>query len=186
MYMKTNSILIFVGLATTGLSGFAAQIDLTKLPPASDRPGITYAKDIRPLLEASCFRCHSGERPHGNLRLDSLKTLLAGGKHGKVVVAGKGKESRLLIAVAQLDEETAMPPKRGPGHGGPGGPGGHGGPPPGQFGGPSGGPPPGGMGGGGPGGPGGSKGPRDQGPPPKPLTAEQVGLVRAWIDQGAK
>jgi hypothetical protein len=24
------------------------------------------------------------------------------------------------------------------------------------------------------------------GPPPKPLTAEQVGLVRAWIDQGAK
>lgn len=23
-------------------------------------------------------------------------------------------------------------------------------------------------------------------PPPAPLTAEQVGLVRAWIDQGAK
>ena len=34
---------------------------------------------------------------------------------------------------------------------------------------------------GGPGGPGGGFG-----PPPKPLTAEQVGLVRAWIDQGAK
>lgn len=28
--------------------------------------------------------------------------------------------------------------------------------------------------------------PRNFGPPPKPLTAEQVGLVRAWIDQGAK
>ena len=28
--------------------------------------------------------------------------------------------------------------------------------------------------------------PRGFGPPPKPLTAEQVGLVRAWIDQGAK
>jgi len=26
----------------------------------------------------------------------------------------------------------------------------------------------------------------NQPPPPKPLTAEEVGLVRAWIDQGAK
>ena len=25
-----------------------------------------------------------------------------------------------------------------------------------------------------------------QRPPPKPLTAEQVGVLRAWIDQGAK
>jgi hypothetical protein len=32
----------------------------------------------------------------------------------------------------------------------------------------------------------GGPGPRPQGPPPKPLTPEQVGLVRAWIDQGAK
>jgi hypothetical protein len=28
--------------------------------------------------------------------------------------------------------------------------------------------------------------PRNSGPPAKPLTAEQVGLVRAWIDQDAK
>jgi Planctomycete cytochrome C len=185
--MKTNSMLILFGLAATGLSAFAAQIDLTKLPPASDKPGLTYAKDIRPLLEASCFRCHSGERPHGNLHLDSLKALLAGGKDGKVVIAGKSKESRLVIAVAQLDEDTAMPPKRGPGRGGPGGPGGHGVPPQGQFGGPPGGPPPGGPAAADhPGGPGGPHGPHDQGPPPKPLTAEQVGLVRGWIDQGAK
>jgi hypothetical protein len=40
----------------------------------------------------------------------------------------------------------------------------------------------------GPGGPppGGPGGQHNFGPPPKPLTAEQVGLVRAWIDQGAK
>jgi hypothetical protein len=42
----------------------------------------------------------------------------------------------------------------------------------------------GGFGGGGRG-PGGG-GPGGGGPAPKPLTAEQVGLVRAWIDQGAK
>ena len=48
-----------------------------------------------------------------------------------------------------------------------GGPGGPGGPPDGK------------------GGPGPEPG-KQQGPPPKPLTPEQVGLVRAWIDQGAK
>lgn len=40
----------------------------------------------------------------------------------------------------------------------------------------------GGFGGGGPGGFGGG----NAGPAPKPLTAVQVGLIRAWIDQGAK
>jgi hypothetical protein len=59
-----------------------------------------------------------------------------------------------------------------------------------DFGGPGGGPGgPGGPGGGrGPGGPGGPGAPGGGGfgPPPKPLTAEQVGLIRAWIDQGAK
>ena len=173
--MKTKLILMLLGPVTTGLSVFAAQLDLTKLPPASDKAGLTYTNQIRPLLQASCCRCHGAERPHGGLRLDSLEALLKGSEHGKVIAPGKSTESRLVIAVARLDDDSAMPPKRGPGGRGPGGPGG---PPPGQFGGPGGGPPP-----GGPGGPGGS---HDPGPPPKPLTAEQVGLVRGWIDQGAK
>jgi hypothetical protein len=46
---------------------------------------------------------------------------------------------------------------------------------------------PGGMPGGGMRGFGGGFGfPGGSDSPPKPLTAEQVGLVRAWIDQGAK
>jgi hypothetical protein len=91
-----------------------------------------------------------------------------------VVVPGDSKKSLLVIAAAQIDENTAMPPKHGPGRGGPGGPGG--------------GRPPGGpQGGGGPGGgPGGPGGPGGFGPPPKPLTVEQVGLLRAWVDQGSK
>lgn len=160
----------------------AAELDLSKLPPPANRTGVTYAKDIRPLFEASCLRCHSGDRPKGQLHLDTLAGVLKGGKDGKVILPGKSQESLLVIAVAQLDEEKAMPPKFKPGRGGPGGgPGGPGGPR-----GPSG-PPP------GPGGPGGAPafGPPGGmhapfGPPPKPLTADQVGLVRTWIDQGAK
>jgi hypothetical protein len=88
----------------------------------------------------------------------------------------------IVIAAAQIDGATAMPPKRGPGRGGLGGSGGSGG-----FGG--GGPGQGVPGGPPPGGTGGTRlgaGPGGFGPPPKPLTIEQVGLLRAWIDQGAK
>ena len=181
--MKNTSALLIVGLATAGWSVMAAEkkldiskIDVSKLPPAADKKGVTYAKDIRPIFEASCFRCHGEEKQKGELRLDSLQAVLKGGEDGKVIVPGASKKSLLVIAAARIDDETAMPPKPkpgGPGGNRPGGPGGRGGP---------GGP--GGAGGGrGPGGPG---GPGGFGPPPKPLTPEQVGLIRAWVDQGAK
>jgi len=120
--------------------------------------------------------------------------VLKGSKDGKVVLPGESAKSQLVIAISQLDPKLAMPPKprarRGPG--GPGEPGGPGNPPSAaQPNGPGGGPPPGdghgpaGPGEGGPGGPGGQP-MRKMGPPPKPLTADEVGLVRAWIDQGAK
>jgi hypothetical protein len=108
-----------------------------------------------------------------------------------VITPGNSQTSPLVIAIARLDLKTAMPPVRRPRPGGPGGPGGLGGPggpgpggpgapdggtnapppnPPPSTGGPGMPPPPGGRG----------------GPPAIPLTPEQVGLVRAWIDQGAK
>ncbi len=105
-----------------------SKLDLTKLPPAAAKKGVTYANDIRPMLEASCFRCHGQQRPKGDLQLDSLEALLKGGKDGKVVITGDSKKSPLVIAAAQIDDETAMPPKRRPGRGGPGRPGGPGGP----------------------------------------------------------
>jgi hypothetical protein len=107
-----------------------------------------------------------------------LEGVLQGGEHGKAVIAGKSGDSPLVIAISQIDAELAMPPTRGPG--GPRGPGGGG--PGGPGGGPDG--PGGPEGRGGPNGPGGPPG--GFGPPSKALTAEQVGLVRAWIDQGAK
>ncbi len=193
-----NKTFVWVALAASGGLLHAAdkldfsKLDLSKLPPPAKQAGVTYAKDIQPLFEASCVRCHGENRPKAGLRLDSADAVLKGSKDGKVVVPGDSQKSLLTIAVAQLDPELSMPPKRGPGRRGPGGlggPNGHpGGPPegPGGQGAPGGpgGPPPGGQGNRPPGGPGG--GPGGFGPPPTPLTPEQVSLVRAWIDQGAK
>src|SRR3954464_11876594 len=189
-----NIFSLIIACVFSGSLANAGTLDLSKLPPASKKEGLTYAKDIRPLFEASCFRCHGEERHKAGLRLDSLEGALKGSEDGKVILPGKSQESPLVIAISRLDEEKAMPPKPkpgGPGNRRPGAAPGTGQnsqsktaaanrPPAGAPAGPGG---PGGSGG-----PGGfSGGPRGgMGGMPKALTPEQVGLVRAWIDQGAK
>jgi hypothetical protein len=192
--MKTVSTFILLNLVIASWPAKAdnkwdiTKLDLSKLPRAADKQDVTFVKDIQPLFQASCFRCHGEERQKGDLRLDSLESALKGGKAGKIVAPGESEKSLLVAAVAQVNDDIAMPPKHGPG--GPignrpaGGPG-DGNPPPDGPGGDN--PPDSKNGGterpGGSGGPGGRGG---FGPPPKAFTAEQVGLVRAWIDQGAK
>ena len=196
--MKTALIIAATGVVALQLS--AAAVDWSKLPPASKAEGVTFAKDIQPLLKASCVQCHGEKNPKAKLNLTTLEGVLKGTKQGSIVKSGDSANSFLVKSISQLDPESAMPPKprarRGPG--GPqgtnapamqprdGGPGSDGQPPrfreneggdhgPGER-------PPGGLQGtNAPG-----QRPRNFGPPPKPLTAEQVGLVRAWIDQGAK
>jgi hypothetical protein len=197
--MKNALILAVASLA--GLQVTAADIDWSKLPPPATNQNLTFTNDILPMFKASCIRCHGAIRPRAQLRLDSLEGVLKGTEDGPILTAGDSADSQLVKAISRLNPKTAMPPNRRPRPGGPGGPGG---PPP--FGmqppgsGPAGGGPvPGGMqppmggpeaGGPPPGGPGGTNSPgmppRNFGPPMKPLTAEQVGIVRAWIDQGAK
>lgn len=177
---NATSIVLFISLSLA-LSALA-EIDTSKLPPAATKKNVEYAADIKPLFEASCVRCHSGDRPKAGLRLDRLESVLKGSKDGKVIEKGDSAKSLLVHAISQLDPEIAMPPKRrSRGPGGPGGPSGGGerkdGPPGKNS-------PPGKDSDGGSRGPGGPGG--FGGPPPKPLTAEEVGLVRAWIDQGAK
>jgi len=129
---KTFSLILTASLAST-LSLVAAP-DLTKLPPASSKTGLTFAKDIKPLFEKSCVKCHGAEKQKGKLRLDTLEAALKGGDAGENIVKGDSKKSSLIWSIARLDEDTAMPPE----------------------------------------------GKAD------PLTKDEVALVRAWIDQGAK
>jgi len=151
----------------------------TTLPPASTKQGVTFATDVKPLFEASCTRCHGAQRPKGGLRLDTLEGVLKGSEDGKVLEVGNSAKSDIVTAIARINPKTAMPPERKPRPGGPGGPGGA---EKAGEGAKSGDAPAHPEGAGGPGGPGG-QGNRT---PAKPLTAEEVGLVRAWIDQGAK
>jgi hypothetical protein len=160
-------LLILLTLTVTAAMAVDVDVDVSKLPPASKLDGITFAKDVRPLFEASCVRCHSGDRARHGLRLDTRENVLKGSRDHKVVIPGDSAHSLLVIAAARIDDKTAMPPK-----------------PRSRPGGPPGAAPQSASGD--------STGPFADGlqrmtmPLSKPLTPEEVGLVRAWIDQGAK
>ena len=130
----------FAGFGLLGftIAALAAEVDVSKLPPASTQKDVTYAKDIKPILEKSCVKCHGTEKPKAKLRLDSLEAALKGSENGKVIESGNSAKSVLVHNVARIgDEDNWMPPK-------------------------------------------------DNKAKIPPLTPEQVGLIRAWIDQGAK
>ena len=69
-----------------------------------------FEKQIRPLLAAQCFDCHSKDNAESGLRVDSLKGLVIGGERGPALVPGKPEES-LLISAINHGEVLQMPPK---------------------------------------------------------------------------
>jgi len=72
---------------------------------------MTYLRDIQPLLEARCYRCHGAEKQRGGLRLDVRAFALQGGESGeKAVVPGHSEQSRLFQLVSSVDDEERMPP----------------------------------------------------------------------------
>src|SRR5438128_1902716 len=98
-------------LTASGAEKKSATVDVSKLPPALDKKGVTYEADIKPIFEKSCIKCHGPEKQKGKLRLDSLAATLKGGEDGKVIEAGDSAKSMLVHNVAHIgDEDMFMPP----------------------------------------------------------------------------
>ena len=111
--------------------------DAAKLPPAASQTSVTYEKDIKPIFQKSCLKCHSGEKPKGKFSMETLASLLKGGAEGASILPGNSAKSALVHMASDLVKDSEMPPT-------------------------------------------------DKREKYAPLTKEQIGLVRAWIDQGAK
>jgi hypothetical protein len=72
-----------------------------------------FEKNVRPLLAARCYGCHSSklDKPMGGLLLDSKAGILRGGKSGvPALVAGKPDDSLLISAVRRTNKDLQMPP----------------------------------------------------------------------------
>jgi MYXO-CTERM domain-containing protein len=80
--------------------------------PLRDTRSATSAEAV---LAEKCAECHSAKKQKGKLRVDSLESLLTGGKHGPALVPGRPAESLLVQRTAlPLDAEGHMPPKDKP------------------------------------------------------------------------
>ncbi|MFL5339416.1 MAG: DUF1553 domain-containing protein [Gemmataceae bacterium] len=125
--------LSFPALAYLAVCALGDDPDASKLPPAATTE-VDFSRDVRPILEGRCLKCHSGAKPKGQFSLETRERALKGGENGPAVIGGDSAKSRLIHHVAGLIEDLPMPPK---GEG-------------------------------------------------TPLSREQIGTLRAWIDQGAK
>jgi len=73
-----------------------------------------FESKIRPLLERSCFQCHSArsEKLKGGLHLDSREGVLVGGATGPAATPGDVEGSALVQGVRWTDQNFQMPPKK--------------------------------------------------------------------------
>ncbi len=133
VHVATVVVTLLATLWIPSLESAAAEVDVSKLPPAATQP-VDFTRDIKPLFDASCVKCHGAEKAKNGFRLDSRAHALAGGDHGVDIVPGDSAKSPLVHFVVGLVPDMDMPPKG----------------------------------------------------KAEPFTAAQVGLLRAWIDQGAK
>lgn len=89
---------------------FASETEADKLPPPAAQK-IDFVRDISPILQNHCLKCHSEEKPRSHFRLTSRESALKGGEHGVDILPGNSAQSPLIRYVARLDEEIAMPPE---------------------------------------------------------------------------
>jgi hypothetical protein len=127
--LSRNLLVLFVWVAAGTAFADMTPEQRKQLPPPASRP-VNFGKDIRPILEASCIKCHGHGRNKGDFQLDTRETLLKGGATSPAVVSGKSEQSYLIELVSGVDPDNVMP-KKG-----------------------------------------------------KKLTAEEISLLRGWIDQG--
>src|ERR1051326_2039616 len=80
------------------------------LPPAAGRK-VDFAREIKPIFESSCIKCHGRGRVKGGLSIETRDTLLKGGDSGPAIVPGKSDQSHLIELVVGLDPDSVMPQK---------------------------------------------------------------------------
>ncbi len=71
-----------------------------------------FEKEVRPVLEESCIKCHGPEKQKGGLRLDRKADMMSGGDSGEsAIVLGKSAESQLVARIKTSKSDEMMPPK---------------------------------------------------------------------------
>ncbi|WP_304516516.1 c-type cytochrome domain-containing protein [Cecembia rubra] len=91
---------------------FAPLLKKKNDPKVNLDEALSYDHVIRPILEQKCVSCHKASKQKGDLRLDGVEYILAGGKNGPVIDLNNTEESNLLHRILlPMEDEDHMPPK---------------------------------------------------------------------------
>src|SRR5262249_27717630 len=81
------------------------------LVAAAPAQPIDFSRDVRPILERSCWKCHGPEKQKGGLRFDRRLGTAAGESGRQTIRPGRAGESELIRRVEANNAEERMPPK---------------------------------------------------------------------------
>src|ERR1041385_6592480 len=99
----TRHMKIFIAFIA-GLFGVAV------VPAFAD---VDFAKEIQPILEKSCVKCHGPEKQKSKLRLDSREAALKGGKGGPAIVPKEAAKSELYRRIILTKADDDVMPNEG-------------------------------------------------------------------------
>jgi hypothetical protein len=89
---------------------FADETRTNQLPPSAGVK-INFDRDVRPIFETSCVRCHGPEKPKSHFRLDNGESALKGGdENTNDIVPGDSSRSLLINYVTRQVPDMEMPP----------------------------------------------------------------------------
>lgn len=77
--------------------------------PATQAAAVSFVKDVKPILDQKCLKCHGGEKTEASLSYKSYADLMKGSENGPVVVPGKADDSEMIKLVI-----SGEMPKRNP------------------------------------------------------------------------
>lgn len=93
-------------------SRLTAGILLLALPALADTK-VDFAKQIQPIFEKSCIKCHGPNKQKGGLRLDQKEAALKGGKDAVSIVPGNAAKSDLYRRITLPDGSDDVMPNQG-------------------------------------------------------------------------
>ncbi len=111
--MRNKNLLIFatillLAIAVTACGAQDATAATESAPTPVTGP-ISFIKDVMPIFESRCIKCHGGDSIKEGLDLKTYESLMAGSKNGSVITPGNANDS--FLAQQVIDKEM---PKRGP------------------------------------------------------------------------
>ncbi len=104
--MQNPMAMIFALMMTAGI--LVSETNATADSPSADEQ--FFEAEVRPLLIANCYECHSAGLQESGLRLDSRSAILSGGITGPAAVEHDIDASAILKAVRGDGELERMPP----------------------------------------------------------------------------